>query len=263
MYLTEQRNMAPPEIDLFALASALPGWTLLTPETHPLLWASRHDETALIFKNAPLTGINARQKLAVQMMEQAIAVFEKQGAEQDAAIAKSNLANLVSRVDWLTFDERFRRATALYDSAVQSATDREFRALLMDNIAGRLAEAAELGFPGSRRKALEMSMAAAQELEVIGKTERLPKVLSNVVAHLQGLRDETSNRREDLEKARELARRALALLEKPDLIPDSQVVVVRLKKMLADTLVRSADFEPDRKAEFAAEAIQLLDSIDA
>jgi hypothetical protein len=261
-FFADPRNKPKPDVDLYDFASALPAWTLLTRDSHSLMWASRHDELAVILKNAPLPGLERHQRRAAQMMEEAIVVFEEQGAGHDAAIAKSNLGNLISKVEWLSVDERYRRAMALYDSAVQTATERRFRALLMDNIAGRLGEAANHGFPGSRRKALEMSTAAAQELEAIGETERLPFVLSNVVLHLAGLRDESDTRKEDLQRAREIARRALVLLQQPNMSGNSEPIISHLKHILADLLVRSVDYEPDRKAEFASEALQLMDSAD-
>jgi hypothetical protein len=260
-FLKRPKGLEKPEIDLFGLVSAFPGWVLLKRETQPVMWASRQDELALILKNASLPNMAARQKLAVQMMQEAIQVFESQGETEHAAIAKSNLANLISRVDWLTVEERFRRAKALYDDAIRTATDRRFRALLMDNVAGQLGKAANDGFPVSRREALDLSTKAAEELEAVGELSELPSVLANVVGHLKGLKDETKTRKDDLQRGREIARRAIAMLAKNCEVPHREKLSSELKRTLADLLVRSVDFEPERREEFAGEALKILDSL--
>jgi len=262
-YLLAPDGTPLPDIDVFALVTALPGWSLIRRDDNPLQWASRHDEIAVALKNIELPGRERRQRQAVKMMEEAIETFDDQGAGEDAAIARSNLANLMARVQWLTVEERTRRASALYDAAVASAKDPEFRALLMDNIASRLAESAAAGLSGTRGKALEMCIQASEQLESCGRRDRLPEVLANLVTHLAGLRAETAARREDLRRAREVGQRAMALMER---LPDN-AATERLRPLLfrslADVYVRSTDYESGEKWEFAREALRLMDLVAA
>lgn len=248
-----------PDVDVLAVVSDLPGWSLITRESHPMLWASRHDEVAVILKNAQLRHSTKQQKTAAGMMEEAIRVFEEAGEHKDAAIAKSNLGNLLSRAEWLTIEARQKRARSLYDSALESADalEPEFRALLMDNLASRLGDLGAMGDPHAAREGLETSMRAAQLLESIG-SERLPAVLANVVRHLTNLREHTGNRLEDLRKANEVGKKALDMIERSDADDRLRVLVIN---SLADVLVRSSDYEPERVKELCDEALRLIDTV--
>jgi hypothetical protein len=241
--------------DLIHILQSMVAWPLL--KCDDLSWAKRHDEVALRLKNLNLPGIESRQRQAAAMMEEAIVAFDQAGAVNDAAIARSNLGNLISTAAWLTVDQRARRATALYDAAIEGAEEPHFRALLKDNIAGNFGRAANLGLPVPARKGVELAKQAAAELEALGETERLPLVLTNVANHLLQLRDDRTNRARDLREAREFAARGLELLQAAARgVDPTQVRYVQ--HLLADITVRLADYDKPEAKERAFEAARLL-----
>jgi hypothetical protein len=244
--------------NIYSIVQSSPAWSMLRPS---LVWARRHDDTAVRLKNISLPGSEARQRKAAELMKEAIAVFDEMGAPNDAAIARSNLANLLSGAVWLTLDQRAKQAGALYDAALVGVVEPRFKALLKDNIAGHLGRAINMGLPVPSRKGVDLAKQAAVELELLGETERLPLVLANVATHLLQLQNDTVSRVLDLREARQFAARALELLLAKGSNADERQTR-HIQHLLADITLRLSDYDRSEAQENSAEAIRLL-SMDA
>ena len=257
-YLNSGKGGDAAQLDLARLILSLPAWTAITSESHPYEWACRHDHVAVALKNADIPNKRVNQQRAAAMIEEAVSVFVSIGEMEDAAVARSNLANLYLKAEWIPVDKKFELANELYEAALRDSRDSRFRALVLDNQAGLMGDAANFGMPVNRQKALELSMQSAAELEKAGETERLPFVLANVVAHMQAMKDETLDRKGDLQKARGLTRRALDLIQRCERSAQAIALETHLKSLLAELLVRSVDYEPEERDVFAQEALDLL-----